>query len=489
VSLAVRRGVIALLAVLIAETVWIITVPPFRGSDEIDHVYRAAGVASGQIHLSQGAEHGRGVLVWVPTDIVIAAQKQCTSLSYVGHDNCHAVTTSDGRSLVATSAAGYDPIFYAVVGTVAKPFHGAAADYAMRAATAVLCALLLAMGVGVLAFAGTGRWATLGVLAALTPEVLFSGTIPSPNGIEIGLAFILWAALLAAVRRGEDTVLQRRLLLIGAAVAFPLAFVRLLGPMWVVLVVGAVAGTVGWRATWTLARRQRRVVSVAVLTTGIGVLWWHEWQVIASHTTGGQTDPDVKNWLLAFNLPVYMMQMIGAFPWRDEPAPLWIYPLSFFVVGMLLWAAWRRAAERRVRRGVLWIVVASLLVPIVLSLIFMPSSGAIWQGRYELPFVIGVLPLCGLALDDAGFAPGEGTRLVWLSSVFLVLAQVASVIHVQQLELARSQSVSDPNWWHPPGVVLGTLMVLACAVAGLLLRATPARLPERMPVGASLQER
>jgi MFS family permease len=482
VSLAVRRAAIALLAVLIAEAVWIITVPPFRGSDEIDHVYRAAGVATGQIHLSEGAAHGRGVLVWVPTDIVDAAQKQCTSLIYVGRDNCHAVRTSGDRSLVATSAGGYDPSFYFVVGTVAKPFSGAAADYAMRAATALICALLLAVGVGVMTFAGTGRWTNLGVLAAITPEVLFSGAIPSPNGVEMGVALVLWAALLAAVRHGDDVRLQRRLLVVAGIAAVPLTFIRLLGPMWVVLIVGAVVVTIGWRQAWAVVRRHRRVVSVIAGATIAGVCWWAAWQVIASHATGVQPDVDRKKWILAFNLPVYTMQMVGAFPFRDEPAPLGIYPLVFFVILLMLGAAWRRGATARVRRAVFWIGITSLLVPIVLSLVFMPSAGAIWQGRYEIPFVIGVLPLCGLVLDDVGFAPNEGRRLIGLSCLFLVVAQVASVYHVEQLELNRVESYTDPAWWHPPGVVLAVLMLVACAAASPLLRdRTPARVEQPEP--------
>jgi MFS family permease len=482
VSLAVRRGVLALLALLIAEAVWIVTVPPFRGSDEVDHAYRAAGVASGQIHLSHGAAHGRGLLVWVPTDIVTSAQKQCTSLSYVGRDNCHPVETSGGRSLVATAAGAYDPLYYAFVGTMAKPFHGAAADYAMRVASALLCALLLALGVGLMTFAGTGPWTNLGVLAAITPEVLFSGAMPSPNGVEMGLAFVLWAALLGAVRRGDDVVLQRRLLAVAGMAIFPLTFIRLLGPMWVVLIVGAVIATIGWREAKTIARRHRRVVATIAAVTVVGVCWWAAWQVIASHATGVQPDVDRKKWILAFNLPVYTMQMVGAFPWRDEPAPLAIYPLVFFVILLMLVAAWRRGATARVRRAVFWIGITSLLIPVVLSLVFMPSAGAVWQGRYEVPFVIGILPLCGLILDDVGFAPAEGRRLIGLSGIFLVVAQLACVYHVQQLELGRSESYTDPAWWHPPGVMLAVLMLVACAVAWPLMRdRTPTRVDEPEP--------
>ena len=471
-SLALRRGLLAFVAVLLAEAVWILAVPPFRGSDEVDHVYRATGVATGQWHLSQGAGHGRGLLVWVPSDVVDAAKGQCTSLSYVGHDNCHAVETSGDRSRVATAAGGYDPLFYLVVGSAAKPFHGAAADYAMRLTTALLCALLLGLGAGLMSFAGTGHWVSLGVFAAFTPEVLFSGAIPSPNGVEMGIAFVLWSALLAAVRRGDDHRLQRRLLLVATAAVVPLTFVRLLGPLWVVLILGSIVMFIGVRATREIVHRHRGLVTTAATLTALGVCWWAGWQVIARHATGVQPDKDRVLWILAFNLPAYTLEMVGAFPFRDQPAPLGVYPLAFFVIGLLVIGAWRRGAPPRVRRAVLWIVVITLLVPIVLSLAFMPSSGAIWQGRYELPYVIGILPLCGLALDDAGFAPHEGPKLVGISVAFLDIVHVASVYHVVQLELARPVSVGDGSWLRPPMVVLVALLLVAFAFAWRAARVT-----------------
>ncbi|MDX6360561.1 MAG: hypothetical protein QOH37_3615, partial [Nocardioidaceae bacterium] len=43
VRLAVRRGAWVLLAVIIAQAAWILAAPPFRGIDEFDHAFRAAG--------------------------------------------------------------------------------------------------------------------------------------------------------------------------------------------------------------------------------------------------------------------------------------------------------------------------------------------------------------------------------------------------------------------------------------------------------------
>jgi hypothetical protein len=296
------------------------------------------------------------------------------------------------------------------------------------------------------------------------------------------MAFVLWAALLAAVRQAGSPAVQGRLLMVAGAAAFPLTFIRLLGPLWVVLIVGAVVVTIGWRRTVEIARLHRRVVAMVTVATFLGVCWWASWQVIASHTTGVLPDRDAQRWILAFNLPVFLMQMVGAFPYRDVPAPLGIYPLVFFVIVLMVAAAWRRGPSAHTRRAVLWITVAALVVPVALSLVFMPSLGAIWQGRYELPFVIGILPLCGLLLDEAGFAPVEGRRLVALSGVFLAISQVACAYHVEQLELDRPVSANDPAWWHPSGYLLGSLMLVACLVASCQLRAqAPLRVDEPEP--------
>src|SRR5213079_2450972 len=100
-------------------------------------------------------------------------------------------------------------------------------------------------------------------------------------------------------------------------------------------------------------------------------------------------------WERAFDVPLFVLQMVAAFPYREIPAPLWVYPLWLFVIGLLVVAAIRRGKPTRVRRSVTGMVVTALVIPVVLSLTFMTSVGAVWQGRYALPFVIGILPLCG----------------------------------------------------------------------------------------------
>ena len=137
---------VAFVGVTLVQLAWALAVPPFRGSDEHDHAYRASEVADGEWRPDYvPPEHGRGDLITVRRDIVAAAHPVCTWLKYTAHDDCNGVRRIDDRHvLVASAAARYNPAFYWVIGSVAKPWTGAAALYAMRAAAAAMCAAAIA---------------------------------------------------------------------------------------------------------------------------------------------------------------------------------------------------------------------------------------------------------------------------------------------------------------------------------------------------------
>ncbi len=477
-SPVVRRALLVLVGVLLGQAAWIFALPPFRGADEFDHAFRAAGVAEGQWHLHEAARHGRGLLVWVPAQLQAAASAQCASLAYTGHDNCHPVAEKDGRVQIATAAGGYDPTYYWVVGTAAKPFQGATALYAMRIVTALLTAVLLAVGAGVMTLAGAaGRWATLGVVAALSPEVVYSTVVASPNGPEMCLGFLLWACLLALVRGPLAPRTERVVLGLGVAAAVPLAFMRFLGPLWIVCIVLSVLVLHGWQPVRALIVRRWRELAVGSTLVALATCWWAVWMVISHHyrtppgapPQGGGQNPDLK---LILDVPLWMLQMIGAFPYKDQPAPQWIYPLALFVIGLLTVLACRDVADRLPARRLPWIVVAVPVLPLVVAAAFMPSVGAVWQGRYELPFVIGVLPVAGLILDDRRFAPRGQLLLVLACLGCLSVCQVASVVHVMRMELVRSVSTLHSGWTHPSDLVVGALSLASCVLfAVVALRA------------------
>src|SRR3712207_2367380 len=128
------------LGALLLQVAWILAVPPFRGVDEFDHAYRAGSVAGGEwVSLGTEAAQGRGDLVRVPAGIVRDAGPVCSSYGYTGPDNCSPVARLDGDEVtVASAAARYNPLFYWVVGTPARPFDGVTALYVMRLTASLL---------------------------------------------------------------------------------------------------------------------------------------------------------------------------------------------------------------------------------------------------------------------------------------------------------------------------------------------------------------
>ena len=134
--------------------------------------------------------------------MVAAASAVCDSFDYTGHDNCHPAEDLGGDTVtVASGASTYNPAYYAVVGLMARPFSGAATDFAMRVYTAVLAALLLAWAAVVTSGWARNGWPLLALLVTATPVLIYSTTVASPNGVGYAAGCLLWAAGLGLVER------------------------------------------------------------------------------------------------------------------------------------------------------------------------------------------------------------------------------------------------------------------------------------------------
>ncbi len=215
-----------------APTSWSLTVTPFRGIDEFDHVYRAEQVASGHILSDEAATDGRGYLVPAKKDTVRAAGPICRWVGYTGPDNCRAVQdVGGGYVLVASAAAQYEPFYYAYVGLASQPFSGYAAVYAQRAASGLLNVALLWMGFYALLAAFRTAWPFVGALTVLTPSLIYSSMLGQPNGPEMTAAFS-FAACLIALGREHDPSLERRLLRFAIVSAVAMSLTRPLSPEW-----------------------------------------------------------------------------------------------------------------------------------------------------------------------------------------------------------------------------------------------------------------
>lgn len=450
-----RAPALVVLGVLLLQAAWIFTMPPFRGLDEIDHAYRAAGVAGGQWQASEPAEAGRGNLVEVPASLVNAAHDQCELQGYPGHDNCTAVrSTGDGKVLVASAAAAYPPAFYWIVGTAARPFEGAGALYAMRVATAALCLIFIALGAWALSLLPT-RWPLVGLVIAVTPVMAYSTAIVAPNGVEMAAGIALWSSLLAMGDR--DSRPSIGLLWCAIASAVVLSSLRMLGPLFVVMIVATMA-LLKWRSLWGVVRARPRTVAVgAVLvlaSTVVQAAWMYD-TAISDLSSELPANPTAFSWV---NAIVWPLQAIAAFPSQGQSGALVVYPVVLLIFGALVSYAWR-LSSRGERRAIVASLVASYWLPFVVTLLTLGSIGSIWQGRYGLPYSVGIALVSAWVISQRSPLTLVPKRLLIPFAVAYGVAVSACLIKIRMKEMKESLASSDDSAWLAPSPLVIVLMV------------------------------
>lgn len=454
-----RIPALLVLGTLLMQAAWWLAVPPFRGTDEFDHAYRAAAVAGGQWRPSgEVAAHGRGELVTVPRSLVSAAEPVCSSYPYTGHDNCHPVGDEgpDGKVEVASAASTYNPVFYWLVGSAATPFSGADALYAMRIATAVLCAFLVGLAAWTITRWSRSLWPCAGLVVALSPVAVFSASVVAPDGPEMCAALLLWVSLLGLHSHDAVARHQRALLVCATVGALVLTTLRSIGPLWVALIVLTVLLPLGPRRIVDLVRRTPVLAgscSALVLVATVASVWWTR---SAGTNTLEPFDTDVTNrWTATLGqVPLWLLQSIAAFPRRSNAAPPVVYAAVAAVFVLLLVVGFV-AAGRRWRLTLIATVVVALVVPSVLTVLTVTVSGPVWQGRYGLPYTFGLALLAAAALDARRASP----RPPWLLTGWLLLlvAQVVSVVNLARVEHRTSPLASSAEWVSAPALVIGLL--------------------------------
>lgn len=459
-----RAWATAFIGVLLLQAVWLLAVPPFQGVDEHDHVFKAAAVARGDwTGTHDQVKVGRGELLAVPPDIVDAAVPACEALGYTQRDDCNAsAELADGRVLIGSSAARYHPVFYAVVGTVALPFDGAAAVVAMRIATGAWCAALLALAIVVVRRTARTRWPAVACCAGLTATMLYSTTIVAPNGPEMAAGLLLWCCLLYGST--DRSPAPPWVVAAGTVAAVHLAALRALGPLWLLLVLATAALAMGLPALLRRVREPR--LRVPVVSTSVALVCGAAWTVIAgTNSPSAETGPDVEGspWPGMFsNWLAWVFQQVSAVPTRTNVAPMFVYAVALALWTILLILA-LRAARGRERLAILGIFAVVTVMSITLTVLSYTRLGYAWQGRYAWPYVVGWLMLCGRVMDRSG--PGARS-----SRVGLVLAAAASVVCLvgSAEQVVRKFATESPYvgaiWTAPPIVLICCL-----AVAGFAL--------------------
>jgi hypothetical protein len=468
--------VFALLGVL-----WALASPVFSVPDENAHAVKAIAQVRGQVigYTLPDVQH---IIVDLPPGYEYHPHMMCFASRGEIPASC-GVELGDpgGQDTFNTWVGAYNPLYYYLVGWPSLLFDGNASVYAMRIASAVLGAALLAWAFHAAALGRRARWMPLGVAFAAAPMSMYLMGGVNPNGAEVAAAVAVWVGALRLLETfrtpTERPLLSRTWLWVGLTVAsVVLVNVRALGPLWLVLIVAACFLASGWNPVKALFTSGASYVWLAIIAVGslFSVGWTLTGGSLSSQAAA--TDGPLVNgtFLQGFGHVIratndYLQQAIGVFGWMDAYLPVWVYWFLIAAFAVLVVLGLTATARRSVLvlSGVL---AASVLVPALVQGYSVHQTGIIWQGRYGLFLYLGITVVAAWLLSrDAPRVDFLATRITWvgtaLVSAYGVLAFfVVMVRYVIGSKVALGQMLSAPQWQPPlgwPVLVIGYALVSA----------------------------
>lgn len=429
---------------------WVLANPLGAAPDEPTHYVKAAGLVREQ---TLGVETRPGVgsielphLYSLPDEM-----SSCFKFDPNIPASCWPRDFGDvaAPQVAETTARGYNPLYYAVVGlpSLLEPRLGVL--YLMRLVSALLCTLPLAMGLRSLAEMPVRRWAVTGAAVAVTPMVVFLASAVNPGSLEIAAGLGLWATLLAALHHPAPELTGRRWLRAGVLVAL-LVNSKALAPLFLAIIVLTCVALLPWSRTWAAIKDRRSWPGLAV--GAAGTLLALVWTATAGGVTGsGEVAFPDRDLATAFedvtrSTTYYVQNMIGYFGWLDSRPPHTVYTWVTAVVGILFVLALAGGNRRqRLVLGALGLSVVAL--PIILQVPQAQYLGYAWQGRYLLPVAVGV-PLAAGVIADRVLAGVP--RRISVATSFLVVGAMLTV-HVVSFasNLRRYVAGADARWFEP----------------------------------------
>jgi hypothetical protein len=378
---------------------------------------------------------------------------------------------------VLTPVSWYPPAYYAVVGVVSRPFPaGPAAMYVMRFAGVAMMAALLASAVASLRRSAAPRVRLAGLLVGLTPMALFLVGSVNPSGVEVAAGLALWASgvvLVQELRSGRDA--DPRLVLRLGIAATVLTLSRHDAPFWlgaILVTLACVAGVEALRCLWR--SRAARIWAAVIAACTVAQLLWvqlvgtldEEHSLFIPEHMGRS---EALREALGRSFGWYH-QMVGVFGWLDTPSPMLTVVLWTLVLSGLLFLAVSFGRTRWVVAAAVVLVVTAVL-PVVLEYLSLQDVVAgRWQGRYALPFAVGVPLLAAVAIerDDVDRRVSQSAFPIVVAVVLGAAQVVAIAQNLRRYTVGYDGDVwffVDPRW-SPP---LGAATVLAGFTVALVL--------------------
>jgi hypothetical protein len=338
-----------------------------------------------------------------------------------------------------------------------------------RAANALVVLALLALALWALYDGAAPTLSLLGLLLAVTPMVLFCGSIINGSGLEIASAIAFTACLLHVLRG----LAQRRWLMAAGLSGALLVLSRPASPVWLVIglgVIGLWAGRRRFSRSITATRGWWAVAGILLGAIALNRVWEARYGSHVAVDTGqlhAGLVAGVHEWWRA--LP----ELVGKFGYINVKLPLPLVLLWLAALVAVLAAATR--GSRRDQLSLAAMVAAAVVLPPVFYALFTRPTGFGLQGRQLLPALVVLPLLAGEVLYEArGRLTARGVSwLAWMVPGVVAVVQVGAwYTNAKRFAVG----VSGPVWflpdasWSPPlgwGIWLAVVLLAGCCLLGV----------------------
>lgn len=465
---------------------WTVGMPLFTSPDEAAHLFKAYGTA----HLEALGDELPGQstnirLFHLPQQMAPPDGPDDGLLCYFFQSQVPAACAVGSDGATVSTAAVYPPFWYAVVGGAARVTGQSTHQRAYRAASAVLCAALVAAA---FESARRSRAASLSplLLIGLTPMAVFLAGTLNPNAFEIAGFVFGWTLLLHLHHPRAATA--RAGLLTGGLVGV-LLMSRFASVVWIAL--GALVALVllGLDGVRRLGLRFFLPALGAAGTAVAALAAWSVYAGVSADDPRTATDMPRSEVISTTvdRLPDFAEQMIGVLGWLDTPLPAAVHVL-FGVLTMLVLVGVALSRDVRLAAATLIVAVSLAVVPIAINVVSAPTAGLIWQGRYSVPMyaafgAIGMLAW-RTALDRMSSPARVETAIRWgACAAFAVAEVVAFWWALRRFTVGSSGKLwlTEPLPWSPDVAPMLLLALNAAAVAAFCALVLWSTAPDRAP--------
>jgi hypothetical protein len=487
--------------VTLLSALWGIANPPFAGPDEPSHVKRAIALDHGELtgdmpsrrSLRRLGDEGNNLVVRVP-EVLASADPACFAFKPDTPAACLVVRGSSRETETVTTAGRHPPAYYAIVGVVSLLYPpGVGTLYLMRFIGALITGAFIATAMTALRRTAASRVVAIGLLLAISPMVLFVSATVNPSVVEVAAALAFWVCGLVLISEAAERISTRLVTAVGFS-ACALTLSRQLAPLWVALIALTICGFSNNRdALRNLARSSlaRFWFALTVACSLAQVGWVLIVKPLDASLLGRKAVDDPASEILRSSLGATAgryREMIGLFGWLDTPSPaatyfLWTAALGFLVLTAIV------VAKRRHILLLLGLIAATVILPTLLESRAYRDVGAVfWQGRYTLPFAVGIpiLAAASTSSTQRGRRLAE-PRLLWIvGGIVVVGSTLAFAQNLRRYTVGYNGDVwfwLHPQWSPPVSPLLVTIGYVVVMVAFVAWTLVASRAPDRSTRG------